>query len=176
MERIITHLYLSPCGELLLGSYGGRLCLCDWHTAPHRHRVAARLRRLLCAEFEEGHSTIIEITAAQLDEYFAMKRRDFDIPLLTAGTAFQKTVWNRLAGIAYGSTVSYGDFAADIGFPKATRAIANACGANAISIILPCHRVTGRNGSLTGYAGGYDAKSYLLELEKAFSQGVTDRP
>lgn len=167
MEKIITDIYHSPCGPLVLGSYGDLLCLCDWHTPQRGDRVTARLRRLLGAVVEEGRSAVIETAGIQLDEYFALKRRDFDIPLLMVGTEFQKSVWNRLSHITYGTTVSYGDLACGIGLPKATRAVANACGANAISVIVPCHRVIGRDGSLTGYAGGRDAKSYLLKLEKA---------
>ena len=89
----------------------------------------------------------------------------FDIPLLLVGTDFQKKVWEQLLAIPYGETVSYGELAASLGMPSAVRAVANANGANAISIFVPCHRVTGSGQTLTGYGGGLDAKRFLLELE-----------
>lgn len=90
----------------------------------------------------------------------------FDIPLMTAGTDFQKSVWSRLNGIPSGKTISYRSLACDIGRPQSVRAIANAVGANALSIFIPCHRVVGSDGSLTGYAGGLAAKQFLLGLEQ----------
>ena len=179
-RRILTVHYQAPCGEMLLGSLGDRLCLCDWTHELHPGRVANRLRRILKAESEDcgqisgdtpGQSAFPEIllrTVRELDEYFRGERKEFDIPLLLAGSEFQKRVWQQLRHIPYGQTVSYGELAAAIGAPKSVRAVANANGANAISIILPCHRVIGSNGSLTGYGGGTDTKRYLLELEKKY--------
>lgn len=161
--------YESPCGVLMLGSFGDRLCLCDWQVEKHRGHVDRRLKRILGAEFEEGTSDVIERTVAQLDEYFAGRRCVFDVPLLFVGTDFQKTVWNELLRIPFGQTISYGEMARRIGMPKAVRAVANANGANAISIFAPCHRVIGSDRSLTGYGGGLDAKRKLLELEDAGS-------
>ena len=131
--------YESPCGLLLLGSFGDKLCLCT--------------------------SEVIEKAARQLDEFFAGKRKEFDVPLLFVGTDFQKTVWNELLEIPFGKTVSYGEMAQRIGMSKAVRAVANANGANSISIFAPCHRVIGSDRSLTGYGGGLPAKKFLLELE-----------
>ena len=157
--------YESPCGVLMLGSTGDRLCLCDWQVEKHRGHVDRRLQRILDAEFEEGTSDVIERAAAQLDEYFAGRRRAFDVPLLFVGTDFQKVVWNELLQIPFGQTMSYGEMARRIGMPKAVRAVANANGANAISIFASCHRVIGSDLSLTGYGGGLEAKRKLLELE-----------
>lgn len=165
-NRIVTKKYESPCGTIMLGSIGDRLCLCDWQVEQHRDFVDNRLRRLLDAELEEGSSEVIEQAIIQLDEYFAGKRREFDIPLLFVGTDFQKKVWNKLLEIPYGATISYGEMARQIGMPKAVRALANANGANSISIFAPCHRVIGSDHSLTGYGGGLAAKEYLLNLEK----------
>ena len=167
MNRIITRRYESPCGTLLLGSFGGRLCLCDWQVEKHRTHVDDRLRRLLKAEFTTGTSTVIERAVAQLDEYFAGRRRAFDVPLLFVGTDFQKTVWDKLLDIPFGETISYGEMARQIGRPKSVRAVANANGANAISIFAPCHRVIGSDHTLTGYGGGLAAKEFLLRLENA---------
>lgn len=157
--------YQSPCGELVLGSYEGKLCLCDWATEKHHNAIDTRLRKTLHADYKEQTSNIIEVTICQLNEYFAGKRKEFNIPLLFAGTDFQKKVWLKLLEIPYGTTLSYGDMAKQIGMPTAVRAVANANGANAISIIAPCHRVIGSDHSLTGYGGGLAAKKFLLELE-----------
>ena len=128
--------YESPCGLLLLGSFGDKLCLCDWQVEKHRDHVDRRLKRMLCSEFEVGTSEVIE-----------------------------KAVWNELLEIPFGKTVSYGEMAQRIGMSKAVRAVANANGANSISIFAPCHRVIGSDRSLTGYGGGLPAKKFLLELE-----------
>lgn len=102
----------------------------------------------------------------QLNEYFAGLRTGFDLPLRAAGTAFQQAVWSELRKIPYGETRTYGQLAAALGRPKACRAVGGACHRNPIGIIVPCHRVVGASGSLTGYAGGLEAKRYLLELEQ----------
>ncbi|MBO5427632.1 MAG: methylated-DNA--[protein]-cysteine S-methyltransferase [Prevotella sp.] len=159
--------YESPCGMLMLGSYGDKLCLCDWQIEQHRDHIDRRLKRMLNAEFEEGTSEVIDKAIKQLDEFFARQRKIFDIPLLFVGTDFQKTVWNELLKIPFGKTVSYGEMARRIGMPKAVRAVANANGANSMSIFAPCHRVIGSDHSLTGYGGGLDAKRTLLKLEGA---------
>lgn len=164
---IQTKIYHSPCGILLLGSFNDKLCLCDWQVEKHRSHVDNRLKRILNAEFIEDSSPIILEAEKQLDEFFARKRKTFTIPLLFVGTDFQKKVWNELLNIPYGQTISYGKMAKKIGMPKAVRAVANANGANSISIFAPCHRVIGSDHSLTGYAGGLKAKQMLLELEGA---------
>lgn len=164
-NKIIVKPYQSPCGILLLGSTGDKLCLCDWRTEKHSDKVDRRLKRMLDAEFEEGTSDVIAYAERQLDEYFAGKRRTFDVPLFFIGTDFQKTVWDELLKIPFGTTVSYGEMARRIGRPTAVRAVANANGANPMSIFAPCHRVIGSDHSLTGYGGGLDSKQKLLELE-----------
>lgn len=164
-EKIVTRKYETPCGTLKLGSFGDELCLCDWQVEKHRNHVENRLRRILDAEFEEGTSAAIDNAIAQLEEYFNGKRQEFDIPLLFVGTDFQKKVWNQLLSIPFGKTTSYGEMARQIGMPKAVRAVANANGANSISIFAPCHRVIGSDHTLTGYGGGLAAKEYLLKLE-----------
>lgn len=157
--------YESPCGVLMLGSFGDKLCLCDWQVEKHRGHVDRRLKRMLEVEFEEGTSEIIKKAEWQLDEFFAGQRREFDVLLLFVGTDFQKTVWNELLKIPFGQTISYGEMVQRIGMPKAVRAVANANGANSMSIFAPCHRVIGSDRSLAGYGGGLDAKRMLLELE-----------
>ena len=109
---------------------------------------------------------LIKETKRQLDEYFAGKRKEFDIPTRLEGTEFQKRVWEELRKIPYGKTVTYKDIAEAVGCPKGFRPVGLANNRNPISIIYPCHRVIGSNGSLTGYGGGLDVKEKLLELER----------
>lgn len=165
IPHICVQHYTSPAGELLLGSIDGRLCMCDWAESIHGDAAGKRLQRLLHADFKEKKSAVTEMAARQLDEYFAGIRHSFELPLLFAGTDFQKKVWNELLNIPYGETASYAAIAERTGMPKAVRAVANANGANALSIIVPCHRVIGSNSTLTGYGGGLPAKKFLLELE-----------
>jgi methylated-DNA-[protein]-cysteine S-methyltransferase len=120
-------------------------------------------------EFEEGgvHNTE---TARQLDAYFAGELKDFDVPLDVQGTDFQQLVWKQLTAIPYGETWSYGEMAAAIGKPSASRAVGHANGRNPVSIIVPCHRVIGSSGKLVGYGGGLDRKQALLALESPGQQ------
>lgn len=161
---ILTQHYPSPCGDLILGSYEDRLCLCNWVIEKHQGRVDKRLQNLLNADYKEGKSDIIQEAARQLDEYFKRERTTFDIPILFTGTDFQKKVWHKLLEIPYGQTLSYGEMAKRLDIPNAVRAVANANGANAISIFVPCHRVIGSDRSLTGYGGGLTAKKVFVGI------------
>src|SRR6266581_4749232 len=114
-------------------------------------------------------SRVLAEAAAQLDAYFAGRRTDFSLPLALEGTSFQQAVWAALRTIPYGETVSYGELAGQIGQPSASRAVGLANGRNPVAIIVPCHRVVGADGSLTGYGGGLDRKRYLLALEQRVS-------
>ena len=120
-------------------------------------------------EFEEGGVHNAE-TARQLDAYFAGELKDFDVPLDMQGTDFQQMVWKQLTAIPYGETWSYGEMAAAIGKPSASRAVGHANGRNPVSIIVPCHRVIGSSGKLVGYGGGLDRKQALLALESPGQQ------
>ncbi len=115
-------------------------------------------------------SDIADEAARQLGEYFAADREHFDLPLDLVGTDFQVQAWEALADIPYGETVSYGEQAERLGRPKAARAVGAANGRNPVPIVLPCHRVIGSNGSLTGFGGGIDIKRFLLQLEKGEAQ------
>ena len=115
---------------------------------------------------DDASHPVVARTLTQLREYLAGKRMSFDVPLDLQGTEFQVDAWKALGAIPYGSTVSYAQQAASIGRPKATRAIGSANGRNPVVIVLPCHRVIGANGSLTGFGGGLHVKSWLLDLEK----------
>ena len=157
--------YKTPVGELILGSYDNKLCLGDWRYRKMRSSIDSRIQKGLKAEYVEESSEVIVETMKQLDEYFTNDRKTFDVPLLMVGTDFQKSVWQGLIEIPYGTTASYLELSKNIGNEKAVRAVASANGANAISIMIPCHRIIGSDGALTGYAGGLPAKKKLLELE-----------
>lgn len=116
---------------------------------------------------ELGDCPVIRQCARELKEYFAGTRQSFSVPLAPAGTDFQQRVWALLREISYGNVTTYGTLAAKAGSPKAARAVGMACNRNPIAILIPCHRVVGSTGSLTGYAGGLDVKQTLLELEGA---------
>lgn len=158
--------YSTPVGDILLGSYDGKLCLADWKYRKMRTSIDKRLQKGLKADYVEESSEVIVETMKQLDAYFANERKLFDIPLLMVGTDFQKSVWQGLMKIPYGTTASYLELSRKIGNEKAVRAVASANGANAISIMIPCHRIIGSDGSLAGYAGGLATKKKLLELEQ----------
>ncbi|MBV1877569.1 MAG: methylated-DNA--[protein]-cysteine S-methyltransferase [Pseudomonadales bacterium] len=153
----------SPIGRLLLAGNGAGLCKVgfptgkgliepesDWLLEPHCCSAARQ----------------------QLEEYFAGKRKQFDLDLVPQGTEFQLAVLNALQDIPWGATRSYQDIARQIGRPKAVRAVGAANGRNPLPIVIPCHRVIGANGSLTGFGGGLEAKSYLLALEQVDTQGL----
>ena len=165
-DHISIQYYSSPVGEMILGSFEGKLCLADWRYRKMRRTIDARIQKALNAEYVKEDSEVIALARKQLEAYFKGKRKTFDVPLLMAGTEFQKSVWQGLMQIPYGTTASYLALAKNIGNEKAVRAVAAANGANAISIIIPCHRVIGSDGSLTGYAGGLEAKKSLLYLEQ----------
>jgi methylated-DNA-[protein]-cysteine S-methyltransferase len=148
----------SPLGELLAVRDDDGLT--GLYLPTGKHAVARQ------PEWERDNAAFEEVRA-QFGEYFAGTRREFDLPLNAHGTAFQRKVWGALRDIPYGETASYGQTALAIGNPTASRAVGLANGQNPISIIVPCHRVIGANGSLTGYGGGLDAKRWLLSHEAA---------
>ena len=115
----------------------------------------------------DNTNTVVDEALLQLKQYFARQRQDFDLPLGAKGTEFRKLVWQQLCQLPYGQTVSYSDIANAIGNDKAVRAVGAANGANPIAIVVPCHRVIGKNGTLTGYAGGLNRKQWLLDFEQA---------
>lgn len=163
---ITTALYSSPAGQMVIGSFGNALCICDWATEQRRAATARRLCRRLNARLAPGTSPIIELAISQLNEYFAGIRQQFSVPLALAGSEFQCAVWNKLSEIPYAATITYAELARRIDNPKAVRAVAAANAANPISIFIPCHRVIGSNNKLTGYAGGLEAKQCLLSIER----------
>ncbi|TCU55868.1 methylated-DNA-[protein]-cysteine S-methyltransferase [Novosphingobium sp. PhB57] len=148
----------SPIGELtLIASDAGLVAVLWENDNPARVRLEAT---------EDAHDhPVITAAKAQLGDYFAGEREVFDLPLDFRGTDFQKSVWAQLLAIPFGETRSYGQIASALGNPGGSRAVGAANGRNPISIIAPCHRVVGANGTLTGFAGGLEAKAFLLRLE-----------
>lgn len=165
MNIIYISDFKTPYGALTLGSFEDQLCICDWKFRKMRLQVDQRIQKGLNAEFQEGETPVIDLTRQQLTEYFEGKRTDFSVPLNLVGTDFQQTVWNALQQIPFGKTASYLELSKSLNNVKAIRAVAAANGANALSILIPCHRIIGSQGELIGYAGGLDAKKKLLELE-----------
>lgn len=150
----------SPLGPITLVVQDDALVAL--YMTDHRHAPAP-------ATFGERVEDAMPVAREQLAEYFACARRDFDLPLSSHGTPFQERVWQGLRDIPYGETWSYGKLAAHIGSVGGSRAVGLANGRNPISIIVPCHRVIGADGSLTGYGGGMERKEYLLRLEGALT-------
>lgn len=146
----------SPVGRLRLVSNGDSLTAIEWENLQGA-----------APEGEEHSDPALAACANQLQEYFAGQRQDFDLPLSAQGTEFQKNVWTALRAIPYGELRSYRDIAESLENPKAVRAVGAANGRNPLPIVVPCHRVIGSDGSLTGFAGGLEAKKVLLRLEGA---------
>ncbi len=148
----------SPIGRLLLSTDGEALTGIYMHLPDG---PSPEMEGWTC----DADAGVLPDTARQLEEYFGGLRRDFDLPMRLAGTEFQRLVWKHLADIRYGETLSYGELAKRIGNPNASRAVGLANGRNPIPILVPCHRVIGADGSLTGYGGGLERKRWLLAHE-----------
>jgi methylated-DNA-[protein]-cysteine S-methyltransferase len=159
IDMSLSYKYVaSPVGKLkLVASEIGLMAILWENDNPRR----VPLKDLV----EDNDQRILVETERQLNEYFAGERDVFAVPLDIRGTAFQKDVWRALQAIPFGKTLSYGEIAKQLGRPKASRAVGAANGRNPISIVVPCHRVIGSSGKLTGFAGGLDAKAHLLNLE-----------
>ena len=153
----------SPIGRLRLVSDGSNLCAIEFE-GQHSPTTSER----------EASDPILRTTSRQLREYFSGRRRRFELPLSPVGTEFQRAVWQQLERIPYGDLHTYAQIAEAIGRPKAVRAVGAANGRNPLPIVVPCHRVIGSDGSLTGFAGGLTTKRRLLELEGALTDGGPD--
>ena len=160
-----THAVIeSPIGPLTLVADDGKLSGLYMEVRGHEPEAAA-----LGVPAAVTDDPVLAAAASQLGAYFAGELTSFDLPLSLAGTGFQQAVWAQLRDIPYGETISYGELARRIGQPSASRAVGLANGRNPVSIVVPCHRVVGSDGSLTGYGGGIDRKRYLLALEQRVS-------
>lgn len=151
----------SPVGDLLLAAEGEALC--GLYFTPHTHAPEITT---LGPQLKVDRDAFLRRAANELGEYFAGERTGFDIPTATAGDAFSTAVWRLLREIPYGSTRTYGDIAVELGNRNLAQRVGQCVGHNPVSIVVPCHRVVGASGELTGFAGGLDRKRYLLSLEE----------
>ncbi len=165
MSQINIQYYKTKIWELILGSFENQLCMLDFRYRKMRTTVDKRIKTGLNAEFIEQDNEILQETKKQLNEYLSWERKDFNIPILTVGTDFQKKVWKELMNVKYWETASYLDLAKKINNEKAVRAVASANGANSIGLIIPCHRIIETNGGLWWYWWGLPVKKRLLKLE-----------
>ena len=159
---------------MLAGATEKGICLLEF-TDSNRHQTAlTELETLLSEKFREGKNKHIRQLKKELNEYFRGKRKEFSVNLLTPGTPFSVSVWKELLKIPFGCTQSYMEQARALGKPGSARAVANANGKNRIAIVIPCHRVIGSDGELTGYGGGLKRKEWLLQHEKKYSGKPVD--
>lgn len=162
--------YKTPIGQVCLRSNERAIIGLDFFDSKTVCR--AKFEQMTKTDFDNTfqlkETELIKQTHFELEEYLLGKRKTFSVPVFQDGTTFQKEVWNVLQQIPYGKTLTYGEVAKLIGKPKAARAVGGACHANNVLILIPCHRVIGSNGSLTGFGSGLELKDYLLKLEKNF--------
>jgi AraC family transcriptional regulator, regulatory protein of adaptative response / methylated-DNA-[protein]-cysteine methyltransferase len=161
-------------GPMVAGAVGDGICLLEFSDRRMLNTEYKDLRRYLKTDINEGENAHIISLRIQLEEYFKGIRKEFDLQLVTPGTEFQQLVWKELLNIPYGTTRSYQQQADALKKPESIRAVANANGMNRISIIIPCHRVIGSDGRLTGYGGGLKRKKWLLDHEKKYSGQAVD--
>lgn len=172
---LYLHRVTTPLGPMLAGATDKALCLLEFIDRPMLPTQLKRIRSRFQETPMPGTNAIIGELEKELHAYFEGRLRSFSVPLDLRGTAFQEQVWHALFGIAYGTTASYGDLSKAIANPGAVRAVARANGDNRMAILIPCHRIIGSNGSLTGYGGGLHRKRFLLELEQGVrSPGLFD--
>ena len=162
---LISHTYPTPLGDMLALFSDAGLCLLEFKGQKRLEREVAQVEAARGGPAVPGENALTRRLGKQLDAYYAGRRKHFDIPIDLVGTPFQKSVWQALLEIPYGATWSYAQEAAHIGRPTAVRAVASANGNNKISVVIPCHRVIGSDGTLTGYGGGLPRKEWLLNME-----------
>ena len=159
----------TELGMMIAGAVDEGICLMEFSDRKMLNTEFKDLSRYFKTTISEGEHFHFELVRKEITEYFAGTLQNFTIPLCTPGTPFQKTVWKELVNIPYGTTRSYHEQSVALGKPESIRAVANANGMNRVSIIIPCHRVIGSDGHLTGYGGGLKRKRWLLDHEKRFS-------
>lgn len=172
---IITTKIETILGIMIAGATDDGICLLEFSDRRMLNREYKDLEKYLKTIISEGENSHFVTLRKQLEEYFEGSRKEFSVPLVTPGTPFQKAVWKELLNIPYGTTRSYHQQSVALGNPGSIRAVANANGMNRISIIIPCHRVIGSDGNLTGYGGGLKRKKWLLDHEKKYSGIAVDQ-
>jgi O-6-methylguanine DNA methyltransferase len=155
----------TPIGRMTIGATHEAVVLADFSNRPMMPAQLASVRRRI-GPTVRGDAPLLRLVESQLGEYFAGKRRDFDLPLDLPGSPFQERVWGELRRIPYGETISYRELAERVDASPAWRAVGRANGSNRLAVIVPCHRVVATGGGLGGYGGGLDAKRFLLDLER----------
>jgi AraC family transcriptional regulator of adaptative response/methylated-DNA-[protein]-cysteine methyltransferase len=165
---IITKTIITPIGKLLCGVFDDKICLLEFADPERLSSQIKKLENMLKTNISEGENELFYQVEQQLSEYFNGKRKEFSLPIVTVGSDFQKKVWAELLKIPYGETRSYSEQSLAVGNIKSIRAVAAANGANRIAILIPCHRVIGKNGALIGFGGGLENKKILLELEQKY--------
>ncbi|KVC65298.1 XRE family transcriptional regulator [Burkholderia stagnalis] len=166
---ILIHRFTTPLGPMFVCASEQGVCLLEFVDRRMLETEFKDLQRRLRARILAGENAHTRQTEREIGEYFAGTRKQFDLTLDAPGSPFQQSVWQALQAIPYGSTASYGEQAEKLGKPLAVRAVAGANGANRISIVIPCHRVLGKDGTLTGYGGGLARKQWLLDHEKRYA-------
>ena len=166
MNTLISQRIVSPLGDLYVCASARGVCLLEFAGTPRITRESRQLERHFGCPITLGENEHTRQTTAELGEYFAGTRRDFTVALYPVGSDFRQRVWAALRTIPYGTPTHYQAWAANLGHPAAVRAVAAANGANAIAILIPCHRVIGKDGALTGYGGGIHRKAWLLAHER----------
>jgi AraC family transcriptional regulator of adaptative response/methylated-DNA-[protein]-cysteine methyltransferase len=164
----------TELGIMIAGAVNEGICLLEFSDRRMLNTEYKDLARHFKTTIQEGENIHFKTLRNQLKEYFEGSRKEFSVPLVTPGTTFQQAVWKELMNIPYGTTRSYLEQSIALGKPESIRAVANANGMNRISIIIPCHRVIGSDGRLTGYGGGLKMKRWLLDHEKKYSGKAVD--
>ena len=171
---IVTTRVETELGIMIAGAVEEGICLLEFHDRRMLNSEYKYLAKYFNTSIEEGNNIHFKLLKQELNEYFAGTLKEFTVPILYPGSDFQKRVWKELMNIPYGSTRSYLEQAIALGKKESIRAVANANGMNRISIIIPCHRVIGSDGHLTGYGGGLKRKRWLIDHEKKFSGQPVD--
>ncbi len=166
---ILTAIINTPLGEMVAGVTAEGLCLLEFTDKARYKKIIDNLCIIFKTGYHAGENSHTREARKEIEEYFKGVRREFDVPLVIEGTEFQECVWKELLKIPFGSTRSYRELAEAIDKPGSVRAVAGANGINRIAIIIPCHRVIGADGSLTGYTGGLTRKKWLIDHERRYS-------
>ncbi|WP_304622563.1 methylated-DNA--[protein]-cysteine S-methyltransferase [Phyllobacterium lublinensis] len=177
LSKLLLHgIIRTPIGQMVALAGDEGLSLLEFEDRPALPSEIEELERRYGYTIVSGRNAIIDQLQDELNQYFAGSLTQFETPLVLPGMAFQREIWSRLQQIAYGATSTYGALARAIGKPAATRAVGAANGQNRVAIMVPCHRVIGADGSLTGYGGGQRRKRFLLDLEHRVFAGMAKRP
>jgi len=163
---ILINRLTTPLGPMLICATDQGICLLEFTDRKMLETEFRDLQKLLVSKILVGENKPIKQAKKELKEYFEGKRKQFDVALHTPGTDFQNSVWTILKAVPFGTTTTYGNLAVQLDAPKSARAVARANGANRLSILVPCHRIIGKNGNLTGYGGGIERKKWLIEFEE----------